>query len=617
MLPNVLESVNDLTVDQAKSDLGKSQAPGKVKNSREVFRLTDTHLEIANIRADDNENEAAWERVCTRLEVIADTRDVNGRSWGRQLVFADRDGRQKKLSIPMRMLAGDGQEVRALLLDNGLDIEPSNNAKHKLLSYIQGAKPQRTLESVDRIGWHQSGHVFVLPDRSIGSDGVVLQSEASHDHAYGTSGDLDEWKAKVAALCADNSRLMLGVSFALTGPLLELVGVEGGGIHFFGNSSTGKSTIMSVAASVWGSGDGPSSFVRTWRATANGLEGVAATHNDTLLCLDEMGQINPKEASEAAYMLANGQGKSRASRSGAARRVARWRIPILSTGEVTLADKLNEVNDRHQIRAGQEVRILNVPAEVAGGSGCFEMLHGYRDGATFADTLKQAVRSYYGVAAVAFIDRLIAEDQTIFCGQVRQLINEFAKNADQLEVDGQVKRGSNRFALAAVAGELAVNWGILPWPPGSVTIAVRKCMMDWIKCRGGVESSEELALLSRVRSFFASHGESRFTVIRKKNFASETNSDSENSKTTINRVGFRSEEDDGTHYYVFKEAMRNEICRGYDLTRAGKILIKAGLLRPGEDRRSSEKCRVPGNKNSVRMYHFLPCVLDSDPMGGE
>jgi putative DNA primase/helicase len=55
-----------------------------------------------------------------------------------------------------------------------------------------------------------------------------------------------------------------------------------------------------------------------------------------------MGQAGAKVVSEVAYMLANGQGKGRASRDGQARKVHSWRLLFLSTGEITLADKVAE-----------------------------------------------------------------------------------------------------------------------------------------------------------------------------------------------------------------------------------------------------------------------------------
>ena len=76
--------------------------------------------------------------------------------------------------------------------------------------------------------------------------------------------------------------------------------MEGGGFSFEGGSSSGKTTALQVAASVWG---GPG-HVKSWRVTDNALEGVAALHNDGLLILDEVGQVNARVLSEAAYMRA-------------------------------------------------------------------------------------------------------------------------------------------------------------------------------------------------------------------------------------------------------------------------------------------------------------------------
>lgn len=41
-------------------------------------------------------------------------------------------------------------------------------------------------------------------------------------------------------------------------------------------------------------------------------------------------------------MLANGQGKARANKEGNAKAIREWRLSFLSTGELTLADKIAE-----------------------------------------------------------------------------------------------------------------------------------------------------------------------------------------------------------------------------------------------------------------------------------
>ena len=84
-------------------------------------------------------------------------------------------------------------------------------------------------------------------------------------------------------LCVGNARLVFSICVAFAGSLLRLGHEESGGFHLRGNSSVGKSTGQHLACSVWGSRD----YKQTWRATINGLEGIAALYNDGLLVLDE------------------------------------------------------------------------------------------------------------------------------------------------------------------------------------------------------------------------------------------------------------------------------------------------------------------------------------------
>jgi putative DNA primase/helicase len=220
---------------------------------------------------------------------------------------------------------------------------------------------------------------------------IVLQLTNNHSNDFSTFGSFEEWQL-LSKLCRGNTRLQLAVSLAFTPPLLEHLGVESGGIHLLGNSSTGKSSAGKVAASVWGSLE----YTKTWRATANGLESQALSHNDTLLCLDEIGQLDPYQAGEVAYLLANGQGKIRANAHGGSRKSSNWRLLFLSTGEISLKDLMLQAGKK--LRAGQEVRVIDVPADT-GKYGVFENLHGYADGAKFADALGKMASKSYGYAS--------------------------------------------------------------------------------------------------------------------------------------------------------------------------------------------------------------------------
>jgi uncharacterized protein (DUF927 family) len=65
-----------------------------------------------------------------------------------------------------------------------------------------------------------------------------------------------------------------------------------------------------------------------------------------LLCLDELGVIDSRELTAAVYQLAIGAGKGRARRDGSMRPPASWRVMVVSTGEISIASKVEEDKNR-------------------------------------------------------------------------------------------------------------------------------------------------------------------------------------------------------------------------------------------------------------------------------
>jgi uncharacterized protein (DUF927 family) len=257
---------------------------------------------------------------------------------------------------------------------------------------------------------------------------------------------------------------LLAVSTALAGPLLALANQEGGGLNLFGTSSRGKTTIAQAAASVWGRGSSPG-FVRAWRATANGLEGIAASATDTVLILDELGVVEARDAAAAIYGLANGTGKARAARDGSLRDPKTWRTLILSTGELPIEGKLAEDKGR-RARAGQLVRMLYIPADRGAGFGVFDDGGVDGDASNIADDLKRAAVVNYGTAGPEFVRRLLKRDAEAAARDLRLVIDEFVKSRIPVGADGQVIRAAQRLGLIGAAGELARTLSICPWREG-------------------------------------------------------------------------------------------------------------------------------------------------------
>jgi len=538
----------------------------------------------------DSDGERHW--LASPIQAVADSRDADSARWGRVYVLKDRDGRNHSVAIPAGSFAGDGTEVLRELLNHGAQVAPGRKARERLLVYLQTTPAAQRMELVDTCGWHSlaSGEtVFVLGERVLGAAaGRVLYQPETRQAVFAVGGTLEGWQQEVAAPCVGNSRMVLAVSIALAGPLLYATGDESGGFHLVGSSSTGKTTALYVGGSVWGS----HAFLRRWRATVNAIDAQAAQHCDTLLVLDELAQVENKDAGGIAYSLSNGQGKARAHRTGTAKPVMNWRILFLSAGEIGLAVHMAEGGKK--TRAGQETRLAEVPADAGAGLGLFETLHDAPNAAAFAIRLKDATSRQFGHVGPAFVERLLAmrESWSELAAAVKGFGVQFAGDG----ADGQVQRVARRFALVAVAGELATRWGLTGWSPGTASKAAQDCFNAWVATRGGKGNLEPRQVLAQLRAFLELHGEARFT---------QWGGDPDRA-TTHRRAGFWRERDGGRWFYVLPEVMRQEVLGGLNTRDAQRALLDAGVLEPDSDGKATRSERLPGFGNSTRCYVVNP-----------
>lgn len=533
------------------------------------------------------------EWISSPLWVTAHTRDHRNENHGRVLEFQDIDNHKHRWTMPMDLLASEGSKIIGALLNMGLIISPKKYGKERLLEYIARSKPLRRARCVSQCGWFNQA--FVLPSTVIGyiqSERIVYQNFSCLESKSSASGSLTEWSNQVAGKAIGNSRLILSISAAFGGPLLRLTNHENIGVHYRGNSSLGKSTAEYVANSVWG----PLSDIHTFRATANGLEGIASLHNDRLLCLDELGQISPHEAGHVIYMLGNGMGKGRATQQGAAKKQATWRLVFLSTGELGLTQLMLEIGKR--VKAGQEVRFIEIPADT-GKYGLFENLHEFENGADFATYLKNTCAALHGIASKAFLTKLV-EDIEGATATVEAIINGIRQQYLPKDASAQAIRVFNHFALIAAAGELASQFGITGWEVEDAVKGVMKCFQDWIESRGDTGMHEEKEALLQVRTFFELHGESRFT---------SWDRDANDKNRTSNRVGYRKETEEGTEFYVFPNLFRSEICKGLDHRLVEQVCIKHKYLSPSPDGAPTRAERLPGAVKTKRCYRFKSEIL--------
>ena len=560
---------------------------------------------------DEGGGKAAPVRVCGPLHVTGLARDARDTGAALLLEF-DAFGKARRWLMPLAMLAGDGTAYRAELLNQGF-VTPTDAKRRALLtSYLQSRQPAALVRLVDRVGWH--GLALVLPRETLGDEGeerIMFHSEAPTEANFGQRGSVAQWQERIGRVCVGNSRLAFAASCAFGAPLLAWApDTDPGGFSLYGSSGKGKTTAARVAASVNGSAE--PSYMQAWRATENGMEVLAAQHCHALLVLDELAGMDPKAMGAAAYMLANGVGKTRAGRTGsAARPPLTWALIFFSTAEKPLAQYMAEAGYRAQ--AGQESRMADFPAEVDSHRGIFETLHEFGDGHALASYLKGAVRKTYGAPGRAWLEHLTTHTE----GLARTLRDRMERAEGVMVPElasGQVKRVGRRFALVAAAGEMATDAGLTGWPAGTATAAAHRCFNDWIEARtGGLGLSEDAAMLARARAWFQAHGQSaRFPDFERR--------EDDHAPQAINQAGWRRRvkttqglvETTGYEWFVFPEMFRAELCGGG----SDKPLLRLldGLGHVQREKRDGFTCGLPVDSGArQRVYRIKPSILgDAD-----
>lgn len=539
--------------------------------------------------------------ICSPLEVLAITSTREDHEYGKLVQFTSQKGRLKQWAIPSRWFGGRGDEVLSELLALGLSI--NHKERTEIVDYLAMARPAKHLGSTLGTGWYDE-HTFVLPDLVIGTSDVWYQGGPVSASPYGQSGTLEAWQEEVAKRAIGNPNLIVAISAALAGPLLRKFNVEGGGLHWFGPTTTGKTTSLECAQSVWGG----SSYRRTWRSTVNALEGAALLHTDTVLVVDEIHQVNALELDSAIYALINGYGKGRADKLGGTKPVAHWRVMVLSSGEVSSEVQLAQGGIN--VRAGQILRFLDIP--ISGDFGAFDSLHGLTGGAVFADTLREAASAHYGHAGPLFVRRLIDSGE--------DLREDLALVTGDFETENNMQRRVARiFSIVALAGETAAVWGVVPWPADTAREAACLLFGRWQEqVAASAGAAPQKKILSVVATFIDSFGDSCFSDLdetgdskvpvrdRAGYWQDETLPDQP--KRTGTSFGAINPMPETRRIYLFTKTGLQKAAKGYDLNQVTRALDEAGALTKKDSKHYTKLTRTP--HGTERLYYVDRAKLD-------
>lgn len=400
----------------------------------------------------------------------------------------DYDGKVRVIMMNRNYL-GNIKDIKRFLINNGYPSQSNPKHWHDVFQLLsQDIKGRAVI--LKKPGFYETGYLLANNKR-IGFEGAIkpyLDPECKLDTPIVHNlGELDDWKNYVAVLALSSSCLMLSLTTSLSAYLTRWVGIESGGFHIFGDSSMGKSTSLYFAESV----RGPRQGLGSWDFSETGITDYMTGHNDSLITLDEIKNLdeNPvkayQKASKITHKITSGQVRKLSSRyqDGAQQQSICWRVVALSTGELSLTEHADEGNAKRM--HGEEVRLIDVPADAGKGLGIFEKLpHDIKSPHELAKLIDERTNLYYGTAYIKFLEKMteqLNKDKMKFIKVIRSKMDYFLNKHNVDFNNGFQVRFAERFALSYAAGSLAVKYGVLPFKKKDVMRGVSKCYRDAVK----------------------------------------------------------------------------------------------------------------------------------------
>lgn len=252
-----------------------------------------------------------------------------------------------------------------------------------------------------------------------------------------------------ARLALPYKRVIVGFYASLVPPLLSIVDAPNFVMNWSYTTSTGKSTTLYLAASVWGNPDERKfdSVLWTWDCTRVWVERASAILNSLPLILDDTKRAkNPKIIGQTIYDVCSGKGKGRGSPKGM-RRAGSWTTIMLCSGEARATSFTED--------GGTRTRVLELWGPPFGTAN--------ETTAKVVHELNLAVRQNYGHIGPRFVQFILKNHD-----QWREWQTEY----HAIERRYQQKAGADPFAnrlcsyfaiLDLTAGLFNIAFGN-PWP---------------------------------------------------------------------------------------------------------------------------------------------------------
>ena len=263
---------------------------------------------------------------------------VNVDTGQEKLQIAFRKGRQWRKIIVEREILSSANKIVSLS-NNGIAVN-SENAR-LMVQYLHDIESQNydlipEIRCVGRMGYIQEEGFSPYVD------GLTFDGEANYKTLFDAvhpAGNREEWIALARKVRKGGIAGRMALAAAFASPLVSVVN----GLPFFlhiwgGESGSGKTVALMLAASVWANPDPAGGYIQTFNSTNVGRERLAAVLNHLPVIVDELQLSNNKNDKSASdiYALAEGIGRTRGNKNGGLDATPTWKNVIVTSGETPI-----------------------------------------------------------------------------------------------------------------------------------------------------------------------------------------------------------------------------------------------------------------------------------------
>jgi putative DNA primase/helicase len=322
------------------------------------------------------------------------------------------------------------------------DFDPDLDAPEEIDEVEKDRRESLEIErSFQRFDWQQANPKVSFAGRDAGDQQLAK--------AFHSAGEFQNWQKAVQCL-EQYPRLQLAIYAALAAPLIDVVGGKNFAVDFCGPTSTGKTTALRVAASVFGSpGDasGTESLVRTFNTSRVGAERLMAVMCDVPVILDETKQVGRDEdVRQILYDLHSGRGRVRGSVPGLAANDS-FRCVLIASGEAPITS-IGTADGGSRVRA---ITLWGSPFDATDSSTN-----------QIVTQLNREICKHYGHAGARFVRFLVDKRDNWNTWRLlyEELKTSYAERAGNNNFAGRL---ADYFAVLDLAAHVADEMHLTPW----------------------------------------------------------------------------------------------------------------------------------------------------------